>query len=88
MKSSASYFLGDSNNATLQRIYGISFPDAKQLKEYKHFLEEAAKRDHRKLGKEQELFMFHEMSPGSCFFLPHGTRVYNTLVEYIRVHTP
>lgn len=47
-------------------------------------LEEAAKRDHRKIGKEQELFFFHELSPGSCFFLPHGTRIYNTLVEFLR----
>ncbi len=50
-KSSASYFLGDSNNESLQRIYGISFPDKKQLAEYKVFLAEAAKRDHRKIGK-------------------------------------
>ncbi|KAI0795521.1 hypothetical protein C8Q75DRAFT_791290 [Abortiporus biennis] len=83
-KSSASYFLGDPSNDSLQRIYGISFPDKKQLTEYKHFLEEAAKRDHRKIGKEQELFFFNDLSPGSCFFLPHGTRIYNTLVELMR----
>lgn len=53
LKSSASYFLGDSNNDTLQRIYGISFPDKKQLSDYKIFLAEAAKRDHRKIGKVQ-----------------------------------
>jgi threonyl-tRNA synthetase len=68
----------------LQRIYGISFPDAKQLKEYKIFLEEASKRDHRKIGRDQELFFFHELSPGSCFFLPHGTRIYNSLIELQR----
>ncbi|KAF8461049.1 cytoplasmic threonine-tRNA ligase Trs1 [Kalaharituber pfeilii] len=84
MKNSSSYFLGDSNNESLQRIYGVSFPDKKQLEEHKKFLEEAAKRDHRKLGKEQELFFFHELSPGSCFFLPHGTRIYNTLLELLR----
>jgi threonyl-tRNA synthetase len=50
-QNSASYFLGDANNDSLQRIYGISFPDKKQMVEYKHFLEEAAKRDHRKIGK-------------------------------------
>lgn len=50
-QSSASYFLGDQNNDSLQRVYGISFPDAKQLTEYKAFLAEAAKRDHRKIGK-------------------------------------
>ncbi|KAL7274332.1 threonyl-tRNA synthetase [Rhizina undulata] len=84
MKNSSSYFLGDAANESLQRIYGVSFPDKKQLEEHKKMLEEAAKRDHRKIGKEQELFFFHEMSPGSCFFLPHGTRIYNTLVEYLR----
>ncbi|KIK68334.1 hypothetical protein GYMLUDRAFT_35720 [Collybiopsis luxurians FD-317 M1] len=84
-KSSASYFLGDSNNDSLQRIYGISFPDKKQLTEYKAFLAEAAKRDHRKIGKEQELFFFNDLSPGSCFFLPHGTRIYNTLLDLLRM---
>ncbi|KAI9777718.1 MAG: threonyl-tRNA synthetase [Geoglossum umbratile] len=84
MKNSASYFLGDAANDSLQRIYGVSFPDKKQMDEYKKYLEEAAKRDHRKIGKEQELFFFHELSPGSCFFLPHGTRIYNTLLAFLR----
>ncbi|KAF8579070.1 tars protein [Ramaria rubella] len=84
LKSSASYFLGDQNNDSLQRVYGISFPDTKQLAEYKAFLAEAAKRDHRKIGKDQELFFFHELSPGSGFFLPHGTRIYNALMELMR----
>ncbi|KAG6877787.1 threonyl-tRNA synthetase [Termitomyces sp. T159_Od127] len=83
-KNSASYFLGDPTKESLQRIYGISFPDKKQLTEYKAFLAEAAKRDHRKIGKDQELFFFNDLSPGSCFFLPHGTRIYNTLVELMR----
>ncbi|TCD62131.1 threonyl-tRNA synthetase [Steccherinum ochraceum] len=83
-KNSASYFLGDPANDSLQRVYGISFPDKKQMAEYKVFLEEAARRDHRKIGKEQELFFFNDMSPGSCFWLPHGTRIYNTLVEMLR----
>ncbi|KAF8194343.1 threonyl-tRNA synthetase [Mycena galopus ATCC 62051] len=83
-KNSSSYFLGDANNDSLQRIYGISFPDKKQLTEYKAFLAEAAKRDHRRIGKDQELFFFNEMSPGSSFFLPHGTRIYNTLMEFMR----
>ncbi|KAH8119150.1 hypothetical protein DFH11DRAFT_1563230 [Phellopilus nigrolimitatus] len=83
-KSSASYFLGDQANDSLQRIYGVSFPSKKQLDEYKVFLAEAAKRDHRKIGKEQELFFFNDLSPGSCFFLPHGTRIYNTLLELLR----
>lgn len=84
-KNSASYFLGDANNDSLQRIYGISFPDKKQLTDYKAFLAEAAKRDHRKIGKEQELFFFNDHSPGSAFFLPHGTRIYNALVDLMRV---
>ena len=46
--------------------------------------EEAAKRDHRKLGREQELFFFHELSPGACFFTPHGAHIYNTLIEFLR----
>ncbi|KAF7290298.1 AA-TRNA-LIGASE-II domain-containing protein [Mycena chlorophos] len=83
-KNSSSYFLGDANNESLQRIYGISFPDKKQLTEYKAFLAEAAKRDHRRIGKDQELFFFNDLSPGSCFFLPHGTRIYNTLTEFLR----
>ncbi|KAH9474803.1 threonyl-tRNA synthetase [Psilocybe cubensis] len=83
-KNSASYFLGDNTNDSLQRIYGISFPDKKQLADYKAFLAEAAKRDHRKIGKDQELFFFNDLSPGSCFFLPHGTRIYNSLVELMR----
>ncbi|KAL1303189.1 hypothetical protein AAFC00_006613 [Neodothiora populina] len=84
MKNSASYFLGDAKNDSLQRIYGVSFPDKKQMDEHKKMLEEAAKRDHRKIGKEQELFFFHEMSPGSCFFLPHGMIIYNALQSFIR----
>ena len=55
------------------------------MTEYKKFIEEAAKNDHRKIGKDQELFFFHEYSPGSCFFLPHGARIYNTLVDFIKV---
>ncbi|GAA5869660.1 hypothetical protein JCM16303_000539 [Sporobolomyces ruberrimus] len=84
LKNSSSYFLGDKANESLQRIYGISFPDNNQMKEYKKFLEEAAKRDHRRIGKDQELFFFHDLSPGSAFWLPHGTRIYNTLVEFMR----
>ncbi|KAJ2444397.1 threonyl-tRNA synthetase [Coemansia sp. RSA 2424] len=83
-KNSASYFLADANNDALQRIYGISFPDKKQMTQYKKFMEEAAKRDHRKIGVQQELFFFHELSPGSAFFLPHGTRIYNALMNFIR----
>ncbi|KAK8226195.1 threonyl-tRNA synthetase-like protein [Phyllosticta capitalensis] len=84
MKNSASYFLGDAKNDSLQRIYGVSFPEKKMMEEHLKYLEEAAKRDHRKIGKEQELFFFHEWSPGSAFFLPHGMIIYNTLQAFLR----
>ena len=84
MKNSSSYWLGKAENESLQRIYGVSFPDKKLMDEHKKRLEEAARRDHRRLGKEQELFFFHDLSPGSCFFLPHGTRIYNSLMAFLR----
>lgn len=84
LKNSSSYFLGDSANDSLQRVYGISFPDKKLMDEHLKFLKEASERDHRKIGKEQELFFFNELSPGSAFWLPHGTRIYNTLTELMR----
>uniref|UniRef100_A0A6Q2YFE9 threonine--tRNA ligase n=1 Tax=Esox lucius TaxID=8010 RepID=A0A6Q2YFE9_ESOLU len=71
-KNSSTYWEGRSDMETLQRIYGISFPDSKMLKEWERFQEEARNRDHRKIGKEQELFFFHDLSPGSCFFLPRA----------------
>ncbi|CAL8350034.1 unnamed protein product [Merluccius merluccius] len=83
-KNSSTYWEGRSDMETLQRIYGISFPDTKMLKEWEHFQEEAKSRDHRKIGKDQELFFFHDLSPGSCFFLPRGAFIYNTLTEFIR----
>ncbi|XP_071533468.1 threonine--tRNA ligase 1, cytoplasmic isoform X1 [Panulirus ornatus] len=83
-KNSASYWEGNSEAESLQRVYGISFPEPKQLKEWKHFQEEAAKRDHRKIGVQQKLFFFHELSPGSCFFTPRGAYIYNTLIDFIR----
>lgn len=83
-KNSSTYWEGNSEAETLQRVYGISFPDPKQLKEWEKLQEEAAKRDHRKIGQQQELFFFHELSPGSCFFQPRGAHIYNTLIEFIR----
>lgn len=83
-KNSSTYWEGKADCESLQRIYGISFPDAKQLKEWQKIQEEAAKRDHRKIGRDQELFFFHELSPGSCFFLPKGAHIYNTLCNLIR----
>lgn len=85
LKNSSSYFLGDAANDSLQRVYGISFPDKKLMDEHLLFLKEAAERDHRKIGREQELFFFNEMSPGLAFWLPHGTRIYNTLVDLMRL---
>ncbi|KAK3346276.1 hypothetical protein B0T25DRAFT_460985 [Lasiosphaeria hispida] len=84
MKNSSSYFLGDANNDSLQRIYGVSFPDKKLMAAHKKFLEEAAKRDHRLIGKQQELFYFEETSPGSAMWLPHGMRIHNALTDYIK----
>lgn len=78
------YWRAKSENPSLQRVYGISFPDKKQLKEYKHLIAEAAKRDHRLLGVKQELIMFSQLSPGCPFFLPHGQRIFNTLQEFMR----
>lgn len=88
MRASGAYWLGKSENASLQRVYGVSFPDAKRLKEHKTRLEEAAKRDHRIVGKAQELYFFHPLSPGSCFFLPHGARIYNKLMDLMKVMCP
>uniref|UniRef100_A0A8D3C4F5 threonine--tRNA ligase n=1 Tax=Scophthalmus maximus TaxID=52904 RepID=A0A8D3C4F5_SCOMX len=84
-KNSSTYWEGRADMETLQRIYGISFPDSKMLKEWERFQEEAKNRDHRKIGKDQELFFFHDLSPGSCFFMPRGAYIYNTLTEFIRV---
>ncbi|CAH2296536.1 threonine--tRNA ligase, cytoplasmic [Pelobates cultripes] len=83
-KNSSTYWEGKADMETLQRIYGISFPDSKMLKEWEKFQEEAKNRDHRKIGREQELFFFHELSPGSCFFLPKGAYIYNQLIDFIR----
>ena len=83
-RTSSAYWMGDNTKDSLQRIYGISFPTKAELEEYQHLLAEAEKRDHRRLGTKQELFFFHPLSPGSAFFLPHGTRLYNKLVEFIR----
>ena len=72
LKVSGAYYKGDSNNKMLQRIYGICFDTEEDLQEYLNFLEEAKKRDHRKLGKELELFMISEYGPGFPFWLPNG----------------
>ncbi|KAL3916740.1 MAG: hypothetical protein SGPRY_006691 [Prymnesium sp.] len=83
-KTSGSQWLGKQGNDELQRVYGITFPDKKELAEWKALQEEAAKRDHRKIGVDQQLLFFDDLSPGSCFFMPHGCRIYNKLMELIR----
>ncbi len=78
------YWRGDERNPMLQRIYGTSFYSQKALDAHLKLLEEAKARDHRKLGKELELFMFHEYAPAMPFLLPRGAHVYNGLIAYIR----
>ena len=80
----AAYWRGDSNRETLQRIYGVAFPKKDELDEYLARIEEAKKRDHRRLGKELGLFMMSEEGPGFPFFLPKGMVLKNTLLEYWR----
>lgn len=92
------YWRGDSNNKMLQRIYGLAFSDDKRLKDYLKFLEEAEKRDHRRLGKELELFFVSEYGPGFPFFMPKGMVLKNTLIDlwrkehrkagYVEIQTP
>lgn len=82
--NSASYWKGDQKNDSLQRVYGVSFPDKKELEQYLEFKRLAAERDHRLVGKNQDLFMWHVFSPGSTFMLPHGTRIYNRLQDFMR----
>lgn len=85
LKTSSVYFLNDSTKPSLQRIYGISFPSKDLLKEYNEKMERAKEMDHRKIGKEMDLFFFHKYSPGSCFWLPEGAHIYNKLIEFLRV---
>jgi threonyl-tRNA synthetase len=84
LKVAGSYWRGDENRQVLQRIYGTAFASRKDLDDYIHQLEEAKKRDHRKLGKELDLVMFSQLAPASPFFKPKGTVVYNLLQSYIR----
>ena len=83
-KVSGAYWRGDSNNEMLQRIYGTCWSTKKELDEYLHRLEEAEKRDHRKLGKEMDLFHFREESPGAVFWHEKGWLLFQRLVEYMR----
>ncbi|MCU7798061.1 MAG: threonine--tRNA ligase [Candidatus Thiodiazotropha sp. (ex Myrtea spinifera)] len=98
MKVAGAYWRGDSNNEMLQRIYGTAWRDKKELKAYLHRLEEAEKRDHRKIGKVQDLFHTQEEAPGMAFWHDKGWQIYLTIQQYIRdklkdhgyqeVHTP
>ncbi len=83
-KASSAYWRGDASKDSLTRIYGISFPKASLLEEYQKRMEEAAKRDHRKLGKELGLFAFRDEAPGFPFYLPKGMILKNTLIDYWR----
>ena len=84
MSVAGAYWRGDSDRAMLQRIYGVAFQNKDGLKKHLHMLEEAAKRDHRKLGREMDLFHFEEVAPGSVFWHQHGWRLFQTLIAYMR----
>jgi threonyl-tRNA synthetase len=84
MKVAGAYWRGDSNNAMLTRIYGTAWRNEKELTEYLHQLEEAEKRDHRKLGREMDLFHFQEEAPGAVFWHPKGWGLFQSLINYMR----
>ncbi len=84
MKVAGAYWRGDSRNEMLQRIYGTAWPDQKQLDAYLHRLEEAEKRDHRRIGRELDLFHMQEEAPGAVFWHPKGWRTFQRLISYMR----
>ena len=84
MNVAGAYWRGDSKNAMLQRIYGVAFLNKEELKAHLHMLEEAAKRDHRKLGREMDLFHMQEEAPGQVFWHANGWSIYTTLQDYMR----
>ncbi len=84
MSVAGAYWRGDSNNKMLQRIYGVGFRSKQELKAYLHMVEEAEKRDHRRLGKEMDLFHLQEEAPGMVFWHPNGWQLYRTLQDYMR----
>ncbi|MEE4161302.1 MAG: threonine--tRNA ligase [Woeseiaceae bacterium] len=81
---SGAYWRGDSNNEMLQRVYGTAWSSEKELRKYLHMLEEAEKRDHRRLGRIMDLFHFQEEAPGAVFWHPHGWSLFQSLVNYMR----
>lgn len=84
LRVSGAYWRGDARNAMLQRIYGTAWSDEKQLKQYLHQLEEAEKRDHRRLGRAMDLFHFQEEAPGAVFWHPKGWSLFQKLLDYMR----
>ncbi|MDO6798617.1 threonine--tRNA ligase [Shimia thalassica] len=84
MSVAGAYWRGDSDRAMLQRIYGVAFKNKEDLKKHLHMLEEAAKRDHRKLGREMNLFHMQEEAPGQIFWHPNGWTIYTQLQDYMR----
>ena len=84
LNASNAYWKGDARNQPMQRIYGTAFLSEKELQEHLHRIEEAKKRDHRKIGRDQKLFMFHQWAPGATFWLGNGTTLFNTLANYMR----
>ena len=84
MSIAGAYWRGDSSRAMLQRIYGVAFTGKEKLKAHLHMLEEAAKRDHRKLGREMDLFHMQEAAPGQVFWHPNGWTIYTELQDYVR----
>ena len=84
MSVAGAYWRGDSKRPMLQRIYGVAFKNKEDLRTHLNFLEEAAKRDHRRLGREMQLFHFEEVAPGSVFWHPSGWRLLQTLINYMR----
>ncbi|KEC56885.1 threonine--tRNA ligase [Bartonella rochalimae] len=84
MKVAGAYWRGDANNPMLTRIYGTAFTNENDLKAYLHMLEEAEKRDHRRLGREMDLFHFQEESPGMIFWHPKGWKMFQNLISYMR----
>jgi len=84
MKVAGAYWRGNSDNPMLQRIYGVAFKNRNDLKDHLHMLEEAEKRDHRKLGREMDLFHMQEEAPGQIFWHPNGWTIYTLLQDYMR----
>ena len=84
LTTSNAYWKGDAQNQPMQRVYGTAFLSDKELQQHLTRIEEAKKRDHRKIGKDQKLFMFHQWAPGAAFWLAKGTTLYNTLANYMR----